>query len=167
MEKRVFLAVFLCLIVLALYQTYMVPPPPPPVATATPEAGAPATSPQASGAPKTTTAAAPATTGAPLEAAPKAAPTGAKAVISDTAAHDIVVDTKEVRAVFSTAGAVLKSWQLKHHNNFEVVPSDIPDTLPKPFTLGTDDPQMSAFLLLDENVLFALYREFARCESSQ
>jgi YidC/Oxa1 family membrane protein insertase len=47
---------------------------------------------------------------------------------------------------------VLKSWQLKHHNNFEVVPSDIPDTLPKPFTLGTDDPQMSATLAT------ALYR---------
>jgi len=72
-----------------------------------------------------------------------------KTLVADTGARDIVVDTDFVHAVFSSAGATLKSWQLKKYRNgngqlYELVPVDVPKTLPMPFTMTTDDPAVSA-----------------------
>jgi YidC/Oxa1 family membrane protein insertase len=136
MEKRVFLAIFLCFVVLALYQRYVVPPEPPkPAGTTT---TIPSTAP--SGTATATEAAATA------EALPRAAP-----LVADTSARDIVVETDTVTAVITTRGAALKSWRLKkyfdaQHQPLELVPQNLPDTFPKPLSLGTDDPQLSATL---------------------
>ncbi|HUL71724.1 MAG TPA: membrane protein insertase YidC [Vicinamibacterales bacterium] len=147
MEKRVFLAIFLCFAVLAIYQAVFAPPPEPapaPAASATPSpTGVPAAT--SSPTPSPVSAAAPAP-------GPQAAKPAAPAVVSDSAAHDIVVETDKVRAVFSSAGATLRSWQLKGYRGddggpaFDLVPPDLPANFPRPFTLATDDPAISATL---------------------
>jgi YidC/Oxa1 family membrane protein insertase len=81
-------------------------------------------------------------------------------VVSDAAARDITVETDTVTAVFNTKGAVLKSWKLKRyfdadHNPLELIPQDIPNTLPRSFSLATDDPAITA------TVQSALYRPSA------
>jgi YidC/Oxa1 family membrane protein insertase len=148
MEKRVFLAIFLSFVVLAIYQAYFAPPPPKPgattaatTATATPNATtAESASPAATA---TAAAATPAATTGPAANAPRV-------LVGDTAARDIVVDTEAVHAVFSTAGGVLKSWELKHYSQddkpLEFVPVDVPDSLPHPFTLSTTDDGISKVL---------------------
>ncbi len=138
MEKRVFLAIFLSFGILAVYQTYIVPPPPPappPVASpmVTPQANQPALSPP--GAPQ-------AGVTTPLPAT----------VVGDTSARDIVVETDTVRAVFTTEGASLKSWRLKKYYDvmgepLELVPAGLPENFPRPFTLATDQDAFSAVLL--------------------
>jgi YidC/Oxa1 family membrane protein insertase len=146
MEKRVFLAIFLSFLILALYQAYFVPPPVEPVAT---------TGPPAAATPETPAAQAPAQ--APEEGAvspppaPQVQTPAVEVLVGDVEARDVVVETDAVRAVFSTAGAVLKSWQLKKHREHdgspvELVPQQVPSTLPRPFTLSTDDPALSAVL---------------------
>jgi YidC/Oxa1 family membrane protein insertase len=156
MEKRVFLAILLSLVVLVAYQTYVVPPPPPlPVAPAAGAASSTATGATTPGG------MVPAAT--PGEAVKPALPP-VQALVSDTVAHDIVVETNDVRAVFSSAGAVLTSWKLKHYQNSEHEPLDlVPESLPefydagqpnapklvplaRPFALSTDDPAVSARL---------------------
>jgi YidC/Oxa1 family membrane protein insertase len=139
MEKRVFLAIALMFVVLAAYDYYLVPrltgPTPAPVAgTAT--------------TPGTAVTPVPAATPAPTQV--PTAPV-AKPLVADTEAHDIVVETDAVRAVFSSAGATLTSWELKKYRDatgqpFEMVPVDIPAVLPRPFTMATDDPALSAVL---------------------
>ena len=139
MEKRVFLAIFLSFIVLAVYQTYFAPPPVDPVV---PAAGT-----------TSTTAATPGPAGvspAPVEANPPAAAEAAP-IVADTEARDIVVDTAAVHAVFSTRGGVLKSWKLKQYlqagEPLELVPAAIlPAESQFPFTITTDDPKISALL---------------------
>jgi YidC/Oxa1 family membrane protein insertase len=149
MEKRVFIAVLLSFLILAAYQAYFAPPPakttaPPPATSVS----APATS-------------APATTAAATGSTPSASPAGlpapvraATAVVGDARARDIVVETNDVVATFSTKGAVLTSWKLKHYlaspdskgasGLLDLVPSDVPGD--KPFTLRTDDAATSAIL---------------------
>ena len=148
MEKRVFLAIFLSFLILALYQAYVVPPPDP--ASARPVYGeAPPAGPEAQPA---GTPAGPVM--APAEASQAPAPSAAPVVetlVADTEARDIVVETDAVRAVFSTAGAVLKSWQLKRYLDpgggaFDLVPQDVPASHARPFTLATDDQALSLVL---------------------
>ena len=149
MEKRVFLAIFLSFIVLAVYQSYFAPPPPPPPTAAGPSAQGPAP-PAATGA----RGQAPTVpeTGTPLEKAAPATPvTTATPLVGDVEARDIVVETADVRAVFSTRGAVLTSWTLKRYLDggepLELVPTGIPAaTAPRPFTISTDDAAQSAVL---------------------
>ena len=140
MEKRVFLAIFLSFAVLAIYQTYFAPPPPPQVKQAAPPAppATPAATPAGAGAASSPP--------APAAAAPAAAP-----VVGDSAARDVVVESDTVSAVFTTRGATLKSWKLKRYFNgqrqpLELVPQDIPDSFPRPFTLAVDDATVSATL---------------------
>ena len=140
MEKRVFLAIFLSFAVLAVYQTYFVPPPPP-------GADATATSVQSQGAatptPAAPGAAATAATTTPVAAAPAQA---------DPTARDIVVETDTVRAVFNTQGAVLKSWRLLGYSDhtgepLDLIPTDLPQgAFARPFTISTDDAAVSATL---------------------
>jgi YidC/Oxa1 family membrane protein insertase len=129
-------------VVLAVYDQILLPrfaPKPAPQAQMTPPpATAPASTPAATPGQK------PATT-APTPAAP------VKTLVADTAEHEIVVDMESVRAVFSSAGATLRSWQLKKYRDatgkpFEVVPIDMPPQLQHPFTITTDVPDLSAVL---------------------
>jgi YidC/Oxa1 family membrane protein insertase len=149
MEKRVFLAIFLSFVVLAIYQAYFAPPAPKPgaktAAAATTSAAAPgavAPAPASTSAAAASTPATPAVTPAPASTA--------RVVVGDTVARDIVVDTEAVHAVFSTAGGVLKTWELKHYSQdgkpLEFVPVEVPDSLPRPFTLSTTDDGLSKVL---------------------
>ena len=140
MEKRVFLAIFLSLVVLTLYQALIAPPPRPPV-PATPTTTVP---------PAATTPGAPAVTAPTGVEAKTSAPIGATTSLVGVGGRDIAVETDTVSAVFSTAGATLKSWKLKHYHDgdlpLELVPQDLPPNLPRPFTVMTDDPALSARL---------------------
>ena len=141
MEKRVFLAIFLSFGILAVYQTYVVPPPQPPVSTPMPvgPVEGPALTPQ-TGAPASTT-------------APAAAPVpAAQTLVADDMARDIIVDTDTVRAVFNSEGATLKSWRLKRYSDargepLELVPEALPPNYPRPFSLATDTDAVSAVLI--------------------
>ena len=69
----------------------------------------------------------------------------AKAVVADTAARDIVVETDAYIATFNTQGAVLKSYRLRHYSDakgepLELIPADLPaGTFARPFTIATDN----------------------------
>jgi len=154
MEKRVFLAIFLSFVVLAVYQSYFAPPPIKPAAAGqgTPP---PSASPVESGAPA---ASAPGGSvgAAPSAQAPAAVPSAAP-LVADAAARRIVVETEDVRAVFNTAGATLESWQLLKYldetgqHPLELIPQDLPPAgstpgMPRPFTLGTDDAAVTETL---------------------
>lgn len=137
MEKRVFLAIALSLLVLTLYQAYLAPPPP-----ASAPAGAMVGEPTTPGA---TTAA----TAAPATSAPGTGAPDVAAVLIAPDAREIVVETDAIHAVFSTQGAVLKHWQLKKYLDnvgqpLDLIPVQVPATLAKPFSLTTDDPNLTA-----------------------
>jgi YidC/Oxa1 family membrane protein insertase len=137
MEKRVFLAIFLCFVVLAVYQAYFAPKPAPDLAATA--AGTPPRSASAPASGVTT----------PVPPRPTSVVSGATPLVTDAGARDIVVETDAIRAVFTTAGAAVRSWKLKHyfdseHQPLELVPTDIPDSFPRPFTLATDDAPISA-----------------------
>jgi YidC/Oxa1 family membrane protein insertase len=133
MEKRVFLAILLSFGVLAVYQAVFPPPRPVPVVLApTTDVPPVAASPVVGDA----VAALPSTQTAPL--------------VGDAAARDIVVETDTVRAVFTTAGATLKSWQLKNYFDngapLELLPADVPASEPRSFSVSTNDPALSRIL---------------------
>ena len=137
MEKRVFLAIALSLLVLTLYQAYFAPPPP-----ATAPVAAAVTAPNGTGAPGTSGTSAPAATSSPVVPV-------VPAITSSPDARDIVVDTDSIHAVFSTQGAVLKHWMLKKYlDNYgeplDLIPVQLPPTLPKAFSLSTDEPALTA-----------------------
>lgn len=144
MEKRVFLAIFLSFGVLALYQTYVVPPPPPPAPVSAPAPD--------SGAAADPVAAASSSTFVPTS--PTGATTEAQAPVvlaDDTPAREIVVDTDHIRAVFTTEGASVISWRLKRYFDsygepLELVPVELPAGSARPFTLATDQDAVSARL---------------------
>ncbi|HTV01095.1 MAG TPA: membrane protein insertase YidC [Luteitalea sp.] len=147
MEKRVLYAVLLSLTVLLVYQNFFAPKRPPQQA----KAGASATTtsqgtatPPAPGQP----AAATATSGAAATAAGETTvPTPAPAVEGPR----VVVESDQFRAEFSTRGAVLVSWTLKHYPGSQGKPLDL---LPvatnvnvRPaFSLTTRDGQVDAAL---------------------
>ncbi len=131
MEKRVFLAIFLSFIVLVAYQAIVGPPPP----------SAPSQPPAQAGA-------AIAPPAAPAAAAVEQPAASAPATTEPAVA--VVVETDEIIAVFTTAGATLKSWTLKRYLDrgqpLDLVPADLPADQPRPFTLVTNDPALSATL---------------------
>ena len=148
MEKRVFLAIFLSFLVLVIYETQFAPKPPPvtpAVQTATP-AASPGATPTAVPTPVTGAAAAQ-TAPMPPPGAPAAAP-----VIPDVNARDVVVETDSVIAVFSTQGAVLKSYRLRRYadargESLELVPGNLPASASqRPFVISTDNDAESALL---------------------
>ena len=133
-EKRVFLAIFLSFGLLTIYQSYFVPPAP----------VAPVTNPAA----PSPTAASSATAAAPTASVQ---PEAVLAVTPDASARDIVVETDSVRAVFTTQGATLKSWQLLKYNGsdgkpLELIPGGLPPNTIRPFTLTTDDEALTRTL---------------------
>ncbi len=149
MEKRVFLAILLSFGVLVLYQTYIMPPPAP-LPVSTPEGATqdvPAAS-AAAGPAAPMTAVPPQTAGA----APAAAmPAPEEDDTPTVPAREIVVETDSIRATFTTEGASVTSWRLKRYLDvrdepLELVPAELPAGSARPFTLATDQPELSARL---------------------
>jgi YidC/Oxa1 family membrane protein insertase len=141
MERRVLIAVILSFLVLYAYQMLVPTPPEQKPAQATKTATAPS-------APKPTPSG-PTPSGPVSSAAPSAAP--ASPTQPSEPSREIVVENALVRAVFSTRGAVLKSWQLKKFRNedghaLEMIPAHAPPDEPLPFTIASDDPAVSARL---------------------
>ncbi|MGH7790360.1 MAG: membrane protein insertase YidC [Candidatus Binatia bacterium] len=106
MERRALIAVVISVLILVLYQEVVIkrlyPHTDPPPSTG-PPAVAPPTDQAVEAAP-----AVPPVAGAPVAAAAAPAPADAS---------DVMVDTNYYRAVFTTAGARLKSFELKHYRS--------------------------------------------------
>src|SRR5918993_695345 len=137
MERRVLIAVLLSFLVLYGYQAMFPPPPPPEPGKPAPQASRPATAPNAS---------------APAAANPSPSVQGVPAELPpQQPARDVIVDNDDVRAVFTTRGAVIKSWQLKKYKDnsgrpYEVVAGHAPADAPLPLSLSVDDPALSTVL---------------------
>jgi YidC/Oxa1 family membrane protein insertase len=142
MEKRVLLAVSLSFIVLVVYQALFVKPVPRRGANQErPAAAAPGNAARPAGG-----------AGAPPGTEPQAARDEgevasvppAPAVVGDTEERDIIVESDEVRAVFSTRGAELRSWELKRFLNerrqpVNLVPRGVADGVPGAFSILAED----------------------------
>ena len=139
MERRVLLAVFLCFLVLYLWQALFVPVPAP----------AARTSPTASVPPASAPGNAPPPTAAAATAVPPAASSAAP-IVAATTERDIRVETDDVIVVFTNRGARLKSWRLKHHFDGQKQPQELVESEaaghPLPFSLKTADEQVNATL---------------------
>jgi YidC/Oxa1 family membrane protein insertase len=141
-ERRLLLAIVLTFVVLTAYQ-WLVPTPQPARSStgqpATPAAGA-TTAP--GGAQPAPSAAAPASS---QPAAPQV-----ETLRADSAENSVVVDNGLVRAAFSNRGATLTSWLLTQYladgKPVDLVPHDLPDNQPKPFSLKLEDPAKTARL---------------------
>ncbi len=136
MERRVLIAVLLSFLVLYGYQAMFPPPPEQKPA----QSSKTATAPNAS---------------APAAANPTPSVQGvqpAEAVgVASAPAREIEIDNADVHAVFTTRGAVLKSWKLKKYQDaqrrpLEMIAGHAPADSPLPFTFATDDPALSARL---------------------
>ena len=149
MERRLLLAIVLTFVVLTVYQ-WMVPMPQPAPQTAPPGATAPPAQPPAGNTNVTPT----------PPADPVAVPTpsaSVETVRADTAERTITVENGVVRAVFSNRGATLAVWELLNYQGpdgraVDLVPHDVPENQPKPFSLKLDDAAKSARL---NSALFA------------
>src|SRR5262245_3685058 len=136
MERRVLLAVLLSFLVLYAFQALF--PSPPDAAQKKEQTSKVATAPNAS---------------APAQSNPAPSPQPAEAEnqASQEPAREVVVDNPAVHGVFTTRGAVLKSWQLKKFRDengqpFEMLAGHAPAGSPLPFTLGADDPALETKL---------------------
>jgi YidC/Oxa1 family membrane protein insertase len=133
MERRVLIAIFLCFIVLYVWQAVFVKPAPKrPASVASAPAGS--VTPPAAGESAPAPAAAPA-----APSAPTAAP-----LVAEQEEREIHVETDDVTAVFTNRGGRLKSWRLKRYldrNNqpLELIAIDLPAGQPLPFSLRTSD----------------------------
>lgn len=142
MEKRVLLAVVLSFVVLYGYQA-LVPPPKAPQRQ-TQQAPPPTVE---SG--KLPAQGAASQAEAPAPTAPSAQP--ATPVVADAAERDVLFENAAVRAVFTTRGGALKSWQLKNYQAkggqpLELVPQSVPAGTVKPFNLSVDDAATTSTL---------------------
>jgi YidC/Oxa1 family membrane protein insertase len=138
MERRVLLAVVLSFVVLYGYSVMF--PAQKPAEPKPAQSSKLATAPNAA-APEPANPT-PSVQGLPAEATPG---------VPAAAARDIVVENNDVRAVFTTRGAVIKSWQLKRYRDnlgrpYEFVAGHAPPDAPLPLTLGVDDAALSRTL---------------------
>jgi len=136
MERRVLIAVLLSFLVLYGYQLMF---PAPKEADQKPvQASKTATAPNAS-------------TPAPANPTPSVQAATPPAESTEPPASEVVVENADVRGVFTTRGAALKSWQLKKYRDeqkrpYEVVAGHAPSDAPLPFTLAVDDAAVAAKL---------------------
>jgi YidC/Oxa1 family membrane protein insertase len=142
MERRVLLAVLLSFVVLYGYQALF--PPPPDEAQKPVQASKTATAPNAS-APEQANPSTSIQPGAPAEAP------ATEAAAAEAPARDVTIENDSVHGVFTTRGAVIKSWRLKKFNDtddhpLEMVAGHAPEGSPLPFTLATDEAGLSAKL---------------------
>jgi YidC/Oxa1 family membrane protein insertase len=140
MDKKFLLAIVLSFLVIYGWQALFPPPPPPKPATQQQQPQKVTSEPTGQAAPPATGATIPPPVEADL----------AKPVVAASAEQDIVVDNAAVRAVFTTKGAVLKSWRLKKYLDglgapLELVPQNVPNA-PRPFTLDFDNQATAAKL---------------------
>jgi YidC/Oxa1 family membrane protein insertase len=138
MDKKFLLAIVLSFLVIYGWQAMFPPPKPVPPPQAAPKVATDAGGSASSAAPG-----APASTGASPSQAVEAET--AKPLVAASADQDIVVESDAVLAVFSTKGAVLKSWRLKKYFDdkgapLELVPANVPNAT-KPFSLDIVDNQ--------------------------
>jgi YidC/Oxa1 family membrane protein insertase len=137
MEKRVLLAVSLSFLVLLVYQTLFVKPPPkrPPVGATQAPVNVPG-----GGSPRkaeeTPSATLPETTAEP------------QAIVAESAARDVIVESDYIRALFSNRGGELKSWTLNrfaddHGRPVDLVPTGAPAAEPRGFALIADDAALT------------------------
>jgi YidC/Oxa1 family membrane protein insertase len=138
-ERRILLAVFLMFVFFYVYSTFIVKPVPRP---RTPQA--------ASNAQPAAPPAAVQTAPQGAEASPAPRPPAAT-VVGERAERTITIDTRVVRAVFTNRGGELVSWRLKQYFDdkkqpLELVTKDVPGGAPRPFTLRTEDPEVTARL---------------------
>jgi YidC/Oxa1 family membrane protein insertase len=140
MERKVLLAVILSFVVLYGWQA-LFPPPKPPQQDPTSASGAPQPPASQSGSP-------PPGPAAVESANPPAVET--RPLVAGAAEQDVVVENRVVRALFSSRGAVLKRWTLKHYKDPAGLPLDlVPSSVPagsKPFAVRLDDAAASAVL---------------------
>ncbi|PYI82447.1 MAG: hypothetical protein DME26_17620 [Verrucomicrobia bacterium] len=144
MERRVLLAIFLCFLVLYLWNALVVKPVPKPAlattpaAGAAPEPGAPAKAPERSQLPAEVAAAK--TTEAPTVGTP---------LIGETNERDVRVETRDVIAMFTNRGARLKSWRLKRYLDQQKQPQELIvrlDSQPLPFELRVADERATSLM---------------------
>jgi YidC/Oxa1 family membrane protein insertase len=146
MERRVFVAILLSFLVLYFYQAYLAPPPPKPAAsTSTSGAASPQSPPESSASPQRAPSAEP----SPVVSGGGREP---QAVVSDTAAREITVETGKVTAVFTNRGGRLLHWRLKEYQDnrgepVDLVPSGLPSAEALPFSLRVpEDPNLTSRL---------------------
>jgi len=143
MERRVLLAIFLCFIVLYVWQALFVKPAP-----KRPVPGSPPATTTAAATPTTQEPAPPPAATAPPAAA---APIEPAAVVGDQSERETRIETDDVIAVFTNRGARLKSWRLKkfldrNHQPLELVATDLAPTQPLPLSLRTASERMTTQL---------------------
>jgi YidC/Oxa1 family membrane protein insertase len=132
MERRIFLAISLSILVLYAYQVFLAPPPP-----KVPGGKAPVTA----------ATSAPDESPAGVTTSPPAAP-APQAVVSETSEREITVQTAKVEAVLSNRGGRVLHWRLKGYLDaddkpVDLVPSNLPANEAKPFSLQLDDDQIT------------------------
>jgi len=152
MERRVLLAVTLSFLVLFAYQSLVVKPKQSAGRTAKPAAVAEPAAPESGSGPTAQTPAAPANA-EPAQQEPAS-------LVGDAAERDVVVESPEIRAVFTSRGAELKSWTLNKYLDDNRRPVDLvaagsPASEPRGFALRTADEA------LDRRLRSALYRPSA------
>jgi YidC/Oxa1 family membrane protein insertase len=139
MERRVFIAILLSMVVFYGYQTMFPPPeapkPPPTAASASSSAAAPPGSPAA--VPEQATPASP-----PIN---EPVPAG---VVSESSEREITVESARVHAVFTNRGARLVHWRLKDYRDaggepIDLIPASLPADETKPFTLRVDNASVT------------------------
>jgi YidC/Oxa1 family membrane protein insertase len=137
MERRYLLALFLCFLVLYIYQVLLPKPAPRPQTTATPATAQTAQSKEVEvEQPRSQTSALP-----PEES-------GSPPLVAETVERDVPLETDLVSAVFSNRGAVIKSWKLKNFRDssdqpHDLIPSGLASDLPRPFSLRLENPALS------------------------
>jgi YidC/Oxa1 family membrane protein insertase len=132
MERRVFVAILLSFAVLYGYQALFVPPQKPAVDVVKPKERPAQTAPQAP--PQV------------VEQPPAEAEPAAK--VSDSAEREIVVETSTSKVVLTNRGGRVLHWQLKDYRDaqgkpVDLVPSNVPEDQPKPFTLVVEDDALT------------------------
>jgi YidC/Oxa1 family membrane protein insertase len=142
-ERRILLAVFLMFVFFYVYSTFIAKPAPRP-------RNAPAQAAKSQPAPPAPSAQVPGKGPAPTVAAVEPR-TQAAAVVGEQAERTIVVETRVVHAEFTNRGGELLSWRLKHYADnrkqpLELVAQNLPGGTPRPFTLHTDDADVTARL---------------------
>jgi YidC/Oxa1 family membrane protein insertase len=144
MERRLFIAILLSIVVLYGYQAIFVPPPP---ANSTLQQKKPAGETPSTPTPAPT----PSSPAVASPEQPQAQPPSATVITSEASEREIVVETTTVKAVLSNRGGRLVHWQLKEYRDksgqaLDLVPSDVPRDQPRPFSLVADDAGVTSRL---------------------
>ncbi|HLJ74282.1 MAG TPA: membrane protein insertase YidC [Thermoanaerobaculia bacterium] len=157
MEKRFLLFIFLSLVILTLYQSFVVKPVPKGASGARTAATTP-TQTAAAGSTSAPTPQMPATDATQPPKMP--APSEVAAVVGETSERDVTVETPEIIAVFTNRGARLKSWRLKRYLDQEKHPQELVEKQlpnePLPFTLRTESSEANTVV---NNALFQVTGE--------